>query len=41
MFIDDIKEVVCNGCDDNFCRKREDDILTCVSHYKEAWDMEH
>lgn len=41
MFLEELREIVCDGCDDGFCQKRERDLLECISHYKEAWDIEH
>lgn len=41
MLVEDVIEIVCDGCDDGFCKRNEDDLLNCISHYKESWDMEH
>jgi hypothetical protein len=30
-FKDDIINVLCNTCDDHFCKRNDDDIVSCIS----------
>jgi hypothetical protein len=34
-FIEDVIEVICEGCYDNFCKKGEKDLLYCMKRNKE------
>jgi hypothetical protein len=34
-FLEDVREVICEGCYDNFCKKREEDLLYCMNRNKE------
>jgi len=35
VFDDDIREIVCEGCDDNFCKRTEEDLIQCIKHLVE------